>query len=355
MIADPAETEREAPVWADRGWYLAVEYGVLARDRFLRRLDALRALGQFKELLEPGGAILYRNLFREDRLKEAWELFTHLRPWQDRLICTLRGERVDAKEAQDVLWCAAFLGAEAPCRGPAGKRTRAVGCEGARVVLSPGDWDLREAERRHALTFAHVDAEGTLCFDRSELASFAARSPRRGRCPRSPARDPAAFAAAFVDAPVRSLEWPLVAEATSALRKALGAKAVEAEHGFVPRDEDMAFGLHDSLELTWERGSIAVRRAGERGSSLAREVRVPRSVERVLRDGHLLRAVRMQEGYARRKGGHYVLEHRFLLSTRLHLLPGDRPARFRGYRLTTYPRATAGYAAWVERVVGGMP
>ena len=45
--------------------------GVLARDRFLSRLPKLRPLGRFQELLEPGGAILYRNLFRAEEVGQS--------------------------------------------------------------------------------------------------------------------------------------------------------------------------------------------------------------------------------------------------------------------------------------------
>ena len=65
-----------------------MEFGVLARDRFLKRLPQIRRLGRFQELLEPGGAILYRNLFREEQVKQAWELMTALRPWQEQWSAT---------------------------------------------------------------------------------------------------------------------------------------------------------------------------------------------------------------------------------------------------------------------------
>lgn len=352
-----AQSERYAPQerWADRGWWFAVEYGVLARDRFLKRLPRLRTLGGFKELLEPGGRIVYRNLFREHEVQAAWDLLTALRPWHDRLTCYLLGEQVPLKTAQEVLWCAAFLAKERPCRGDPKKKERPVGCPGARVLLGAGSWELAEEDRRHALTFAAVDASGTLRFDRDALRAFYAQPGFARLCPRSPARDPERIAAAFLDVPVRALGWPLVAELEDEVRRRLGARALEREHGFVLAKGAPELEAHAALELRMSGEEVEVHRAGWREPALARGVQLPVSVRRVLADGILLRGVRMDEGYVRLKGGHYELEQRLVLSTRVHLLPSDRPEAFRGYRLTTFPRATPEYEAWAQRVIDGLP
>lgn len=342
--------------WADRGWYLALEYGVLARDRFLTRLPKIRGLGRFSELLEPGGVILYRNLFREDQVEAAWELLTLLRPWQAKVVCYLNGEEVPLKEGQDVLWCAAFLAKERPCRAPEKKKDRAAGCAAAEVLLGAGKWKLEESTRRHALTFTSVDEGGVLRFDRDAMATFVHSGDRARRCPASPARDPQAFAAAFEEVTVRSLGWPLVAEQTRELTKLLGTKALEAEHAFVLKKGLPDLETHEALELSMLRGKPAIRKAGERGTgSLASEMRLPVAVKRVLEAGYMLRAVRMQEAYARRAGGHYELEQRFVISKRVHLLAGDRAKLFKGYTLTTHPRSTPEYTAWIERVVVALP
>jgi hypothetical protein len=332
---------------------LAIEYGVLARDRFLKRLGELRQLGTFKELLEPGGAILYRNLFRDDQVDQAWKVMTLLRPWHERITCYLGGEQAPVKEVHDVLWCAAFLAKDRPCRAPEGKRGRPAGCLGARVLLGPGQWALEEEEQRHALTFAEVDGDGLLRFDREALASFAARG-RSARCPASPARNPQAFAEAFADVPARSLGWPLVAEMEPALRKQL-AKVLEKELAFVLEDDHEELEPHAPLELLEVKGKQVIRLAGGRGGSIASELKLPAAMARALAAGHVLRAVRMQEAYARRKGGHYVVEQRYVLSTRVHLLPTDRAEAFAGYKLATYPRSTTEYAAWVDRIQEALP
>ncbi len=344
--------------WADRGWWLAFQYGVLARDKFLKRLPRLRGLGAFKELLEPGGRIVYRNLFREREVEAAWDLLTALRPWHDRLTCYLRGDEVSLKTAQDVLWCAAFLGAERPCRGGAKKKERPVGCPGAQVLLGPGGWELAEDERRHLLTFSEVTPTGLLRFDRSALAEFLSRSRMAQRCPRSPARDPDRLAAAFPEVPVRALAWPLVAALDPEVRRRIGAKALEKEHGFVLREDLEELEAHVTLELSASGEApedVTIGLAGQDAPPVGQDVRLPVAVRRVLAEGVRLRAVRMDEAYVRRPGGHYEVEQRFVLSTRFPLLPTDRPETFRGYRLTTHPRATPEYAAWVDRVVEGLP
>lgn len=343
--------------WADRGWYLAVEYGVLARDRFLKRLPKLRTLGKFKELLEPGGTILYRNLFRQSQLAEAWELFTLLKPWQDRLVCYVSGELVTPKAVLDALWCAAFLVKERPCRGGAGTKGRPAGCEGARILLGPGSWDEVTDERRHALTFAKVDGEGVLRFDREAIAAFIREGQPRVLCPNAPGREPEAFARAFEDVPVRSLDWPLVAELSRELEKKLG-KALEGELGFVLKKGEPELLAHAQLELGWERGKPVVRRFDvdeQPKGGIAQHVRVPAAVSNALEKGVRLRGVRLTEGFVRLEGGHYEVEQRFVISPRVHLTTGDDPASFQGYALETHPRATPEYEAWADRVARALP
>lgn len=346
-----------APKWADRGWYVAVEYGVMARDRFLSRLPRLRQLGTFKELLEPGGTIVYRNIFRPGQLQDAWELFTALRPWQERLVCYVSGELVAPKAILDSLWCAAFLQKERPCRGGVATKGRPAGCEGARVLLGPGSWDETSAERRHVLTFGKVDAAGVLRFDRAAIAEFARAGQSRTLCPGSPSRDPEAFARAFDDVEVRRLDWPLVAELAREVERKLG-KALEGEHGFVLKKGEPELLAHAQVELGYEREKVVVRRIfdGVTGKvTIAQHVRVPAAVVNVLKDGVPLRGVRLSEGFVRLEGGHYEVEQRFVLSPRVHLGPTDDPTTFKGYALETHPRATPEYEAWVDRVAGALP
>ncbi len=340
--------------WAERGWWLAVEYGVLARDRFLKRLDGLRGLGEFKELLEPGGAIVYRNLFRPDQLAAAWDLFTALRPWQERITCYLKGDVVPAKSVQDVLWCAAFLQKERPCRGTG--KGRPAGCEGSRISLAAGGWEDSAPGARHAMTFTSVDAEGWLRFDRDAIAEWVRAHPTPVPCPASPLSDPVAFASAFQDVSVRSLDWPLVAELPPQVEKRLG-KALEAEHGFVLRKGEPALDPHAQLELRLVNDEVVVRRPGAPPKeTIGTRVRVPIAVRRALeKDVAVLRAVRIHEGFVRLEGGHYEVEQLFVLSARVHLGPADRPQELAGWALRTHPRATPEWEAWADRVAAGLP
>ena len=347
------------PSWVDRGWWLAVEYGVLARDKFLKRLPRLRQLGSFKELLEPGGAILYRNLFRADQIEAAWELLTVLRPWQDQLTIYLNGAPLAIREAEEVLWCAGFLVRERPCRGgPSGQKgARPVGCPGAQVLLGPGRWEEREEAQRHALTFAAVDEQGMLRFDRSELGRFIVAG-RNARCPISPGRDPAAFAAAFKDVRVRDLEWPLLAELSPPVKERLGPEALAAEYGFVLKKGQPDLDAHAPLELRLKDGQVEVRTAtpeGMREPSIARQVRVGPEVVAVLREGTRLRGVRIEEAWVKLGEDEFDREQRFVLSTRVRLGPTERVELFQGWTLSTAPRATAGWSAWADRVCEDLP
>lgn len=356
----PEPASPPPPTWIDRGWWLAVEYGVLARDKFLKRLPRLRDLGTFKELLEPGGAILYRNLFRADQIEAAWELLTVLRPWQDQLTLYLSGAPLALREAEEVLWCAGFLRRERPCRGgPSGQKgARPVGCQGAQVLLGPGRWEEKGEEQRHALTFAAVDEQGFLRFDRSELARYVGGG-RNARCPISPGSDPGGYAAAFKDVRVRDLDWPLLAELSPALKERLGKAALAAEYGFVLKKGQPDLDAHAPLELRLKDGEVEVRPAtpeGLRGGNIARQVRVGREVVAALREGGTrLRGVRIEEAWVKLGADEFDREQRFVLSTRVRLDPTERTELFQGWTLSTAPRATAEWSAWADRVCEDLP
>jgi len=273
-------------------------------------------------------------------------------------VAYVRGEEVPIKLVQDVLWCAAFLRKEQPCRGGGSKRVP-VGCEGARVLLAPGKWDEAGDAARHALTFARVDARGVLVFDRDAIAAFVAGGQRSRLCPLSPARDPDRLAGAFADVPVRSLGWPLAAELDPRLRERLGEEGLEGEHGFVLKKGQPDMDAHAPLELRATRGGrLEVRPVHDaesrRRPSVGKHVRVPGGVEEVLREGVRLRGVRIEEGYVRLGEGDYEVEQRFVLTPRVRLGPLDRVDHFEGYAMSTTPRPTPEYEAWVERVLEGL-
>lgn len=351
-----SETKTKARHWADRGWYLAVEYGVLARERFLRRLPKLRELGRFKELLEPGGQILYRNLFREQDVEAAWELLTALQPWHAQLTCYLCGEEVEIKLVHDVLWCTAFLQKEKPCRGGgANNKSLPVGCDGARVLLGPGRWDESGEATRHALTFSRVDGAGRLVFDGEAIADYVSGGAKAQACPSSLAREPEKLAEALAPVPVLELGWPLAAELTAEVRKQIGKKALEGEHGFFLAKGQADLDAHAPLELRAAGDAVEVRVATALdGPSVAGDVRIPIALKRVLDAGVRVRAVRISEEYVRLTGGHYDLEQRFVISTRVRLGPTDKPDQFEGYDLSTIPRATEAYDTWAAATLARL-
>jgi hypothetical protein len=357
--------------WANRGFWLAIEYGVLAKqDRFEKKLARFRSLGVMKELLEPGGRIVYRNLFREESLREAWTLLAELVSWKAQVRCYVRGEEISFKDAQEIVWCAGYLRGERPCLGSPAKEKSAerkarawtVGCH-RRISLAPSGFEEPETtddliHKRHIFSFARVDERGMLIFDRAAIEAYLAEDELARRCPLAPARDPARLAAIFRDVSVRALGWPVVLEMKPELEKALGASVLEAEHGFVLKKGQAPLAPHDPIELRATEGEeIAVRRAldapGSRERSIARFVRLPARVRNVLESGVRLRGVRIEEGYVKlaELGGRYEVEQRFVLSTRFHLGVGDDPSPYENYRVVTVPRATPEYERWAEAVL----
>ncbi|MCA8920675.1 MAG: hypothetical protein KDD82_02630 [Planctomycetes bacterium] len=358
MTASASEPASASPPrWADRGWYLAAEYGVLAKDRFLTRLPKLRKLGRFQELLDPEGSILYRNLFREEQIEAAWELLTVLRPWHDQLTCYLCGDEVPVKLVHDVLWCAGFLAKERPCRG-VDEKTPSIGCDGARILLAPTRWDACGDAQRHAFTFARVDARGKLVFDREAIAAFVAQGEKNRFCPISPARDPARMAQCFGEVDVRELGWTLSAELAPSLVKTLGT-ALTDEHGFVLKKGLGELERHAVIELRELKRGTSIRLAdadAKPSGELAQQLRIPAAVQKVLASGSRLRATRVGEDYVRLKGGHYEVEQRFVIQRRVKLEPGQRAQDFAlGYTLSTTPRKTPEYEAWAKQLAESLP
>jgi len=330
---------------------------VLAKDRFLKRLPTLRKLGRFQELLDPEGSILYRNLFREDQVDQAWEMLTVLRPWHDHLTCYLCGDDVPVKLVHDVLWCAGFLAKERPCRG-GDEKTPSVGCDGARILLAPSRWDAKTASQRHIYSFARVDAQGRLVFDHDAIAEHLAQGDKNRFCPISPARDPHAMARVFQPLDVRELGWTLSAELDPRLLKTLGS-ALTDEHGFVLKKGLGELERHAVLELRDLKRGTTIRLAdpeAKPSGELAQQLRIPAAVKKVLASGARLRATRVGEDYVRLKGGHYEVEQRFVIQRRVKLEPGERAQDFAlGYTLGTNPRKTGPYEAWVQRISEALP
>ena len=178
------------------------------------------------------------------------------------------------------------------------------------------------------------------------------------RCPLSPARDPARLADVFQDVSVRAFGWPVVLEMGPELKKKLGAAVLEAEHGFVLKKGMKDLEEYEPIELRWVDGAAEVKRARDlRGTTIARQVRLPKRVEGVLEGGARLRGVRIEEGYVKMPelGGRYEVEQRFVLATRFHLGMGDDPSKYEGYEVGTVPRATPEYEKWAASVLELVP
>lgn len=371
MLDETGDEPASRPPIADRGWWLAVEYGVVTKQtRFEKKLEKLRGLGTMKELLEPGGRIVYRNLFREDQVREAWTLLAELTPWKNQLSWYLNGDEVGFKDAQEILWCAGFLKTERACKGVVpdmkggDKKAHAwsIGCD-KRLSVAPTGFEEATDDKRHVLTFSKVNDKGLLVFDRPAIAAFLATGALNNRCPLSPARDAARLADIFQDVSVRALGWPVTLEMGPTLKKKLGSSVLEAEHGFVLKKGAKELEEYEPVELRWVvaggmPGEVEVRRARDlRGSTIARQVRVAKRVEGVLEAGARLRAVRIEEGYVKMAelGGRYDVEQRFVLATRFHLGIADDPLLYEGYDVGTVPRATPEYEKWAMTVLSAVP
>lgn len=352
QVSCPSPLAADEPVcWADRGWYLAVDYPVLASSpAFSRALERLRDLGEFKEFLDEDGSIVFRNLFVESGLSDAWSALAVLSPWSRRLTLTLKGHTVPYGLARDVLWCAAFEGGERDCEVQLGAARWTLGCDNS-LEVGPRDFDSRSERRRHLVSFASLDAQGRVCFDHAAIRAHLASSRQWAICPAAPQGFLDGFLAALPEAlSPAQLGWAVALEIDDQLRADLG-DGLGAEHEFdlLPRLDVPVLGEPLILQAAPRRRADSqpplrvITRAGE---VVSHSVRVGEALHKVLCEQKLRLYILVTGGSYRRV--------RFLLTPAIRLGRGEplpRPASRRGYRLRLLAQPTRAYGQLIRGLV----
>ena len=68
--------------WADRGWYLVLEFGESSSEKLNRVVTIARRHPGFVRLLDENREIVYRNLYRRRDVSKFWTLFERVRNWK---------------------------------------------------------------------------------------------------------------------------------------------------------------------------------------------------------------------------------------------------------------------------------
>ncbi len=69
--------------YADRGWYIAVEFEPSRSPKFEKVVKMARKHPNHIEIVAPDGRIVYRNIYRREHLKLFWELFNMISGWKN--------------------------------------------------------------------------------------------------------------------------------------------------------------------------------------------------------------------------------------------------------------------------------
>ncbi|MDF1662525.1 MAG: hypothetical protein P1V97_12190 [Planctomycetota bacterium] len=346
-------TEENQKLWADRGWYLAVEYGLLpGKERFLKRLEKIRDLGTFKELLESGGSITYRNLFRQTELQDAWALMTAVQSWKKKVTLYLNGRPLDWKDASQIVWCGGYLEKENPCRGDASARRYDVGCNN-KLNFAPFQFDRVEDSRRHIMTFAELRSDAHYHFDCDAIRDFLSEGDCAKYCPLSPARQNLPLEEMFQPLSTQKLGWQVVLRMSKELERKLGAAALKRDHAFQKSSSASSMIGPMPLEINEVGGQASLFLANDPSGPpvSSGEVDITVRVQRALDEGIRLRAIRKGERYCRAAGRRDEIEQVFNLEPMFVLDPDRDPAEFPGFELESLPQNNPGYQAWVKNAM----
>ncbi len=163
-MSEPTEC---SPRWADRGWYLAVEFRQSSSPKFE---SAVRMAGKhpgFTVLIDEGGNCIYRTLYRPGELKPLPRLLSLIRAWKEtRLYVCGHETTVEAVET----WLPCYQHYEGtshpPCREPLrqGHLARRVGCHWAGISLEMSEWDAW-------YRLGTLDADGVFHLNREALSA----------------------------------------------------------------------------------------------------------------------------------------------------------------------------------------
>lgn len=352
----PENTDSQALAWANRGWYLALEYKQLpGKDRFQKRLKKFKELGRFQELLEAGGQITYRNLFRIDQLKDAWKLMTALKGWRQKVKLYLNGEELSWKDGSQIVWCAAYLAEEQPCRGDFEARRYEVGCD-RKIDFAPFQWERRDDDLRHALSFAKLDEQGLFQFDTAAIQDYLSSGPCSRFCPLSLTRHQDALAQAFSKISLESFEWPVLMTMSEDLQKKIGKRSLDREHAFSLIDKGPSLFGSVELELFQADGQNCVTFIPGQGpeTPISKEVSLSKRLHKVLDSGHRLRILRTKERYCSEANRRNEVEQVFEIKNDFMLELQRSPGLFPGFVKEALPQSSEGYKAWAKQAMEAL-
>lgn len=170
---------------ADRGWYLAIEFGQSSSAKFERAVQAASKLPGFAVLIDESGTCVYRVLCRADQLANLGRLVHLIEGWKN-VRCYVSGCEVSIEAVQ--AWLVCYLQywrhPDPPCRQrPVMGRIRSsIGCYFAGIsiaLMEWGSWYLNGG----------FTADGVFHVDKAALeARLDAWEPLYGCCPLADAR-----------------------------------------------------------------------------------------------------------------------------------------------------------------------
>ena len=71
-----------ATAWADRGWYVVLEFGESASEKLNSTVTLARRHPGFIKLLDENREIVYRNVYQRRDLNRFWVLFDRVHTWK---------------------------------------------------------------------------------------------------------------------------------------------------------------------------------------------------------------------------------------------------------------------------------
>ncbi|MBI3944461.1 MAG: hypothetical protein HY321_00930 [Armatimonadetes bacterium] len=164
--------------WADRGWYLALEFQQSSSAAFDDALSIAAGHPGFAILIDESGTCVYRTLYRAHQLRPLSRLLHLVAGWKNTRVY-ISGQVADPEAVETWLACYVVYSRlrPAPCREPPDLTDPAtpVGCRFAGISLATSDWDgwYRQGFVDEQRVF-HLDREALRQRVRSWERSYAA-------------------------------------------------------------------------------------------------------------------------------------------------------------------------------------
>ncbi|NLC58130.1 MAG: hypothetical protein GX774_14960 [Armatimonadetes bacterium] len=164
-MSECAAVPGAAGPWADRGWYLVIEFEQSASERFERAVRIAATNPHFEVLIDEAGRCVYRVLYRAEELGSLWRLLKLVRGWKQTR-CYVCGTEIAIDNLDYWLACYQQRSLRPPpaCRRPLDRDhpARMVGCSYAGISLAPSDWNAWYHE-------GTLDATGVFHLDKARL------------------------------------------------------------------------------------------------------------------------------------------------------------------------------------------